>query len=190
MATSDLKREAADLRAVMAAWRREDLQEAAPGTIQEMAVDFTRGDILAQVVRTPTLRERVRQAGPVGAVIIVALLNLLVPADSALHVSSYTVTLLGERTQVLVGIGITELGQAVETTTGVAVYLDVVDQRFDRRSTERAASTPRERCRRRPTPVPRSAGNGLRNPRCRWTRAGCRSDSGRAGLDAGPASGS
>ena len=49
----------------------EDLQEAAPGTIQEMAVDFTRGDILARVVRTPTLRERVRQAGPVGAVIIV-----------------------------------------------------------------------------------------------------------------------
>jgi len=48
-----------------------DLQEAAPGTVQEMAVDFTRGDILAQVVRTPTLRERVRQAGPVGAVIIV-----------------------------------------------------------------------------------------------------------------------
>ncbi|MBF1801654.1 urea ABC transporter permease subunit UrtC [Alloalcanivorax profundimaris] len=31
-----------------------------------------------------------------GAVIIVALLNLLVPADSALHVSSYTVTLLGK----------------------------------------------------------------------------------------------
>ncbi len=48
-----------------------DLQQAAPGTVQEMAVDFTRGDILAQVVRTPTLRERVRQAGPVGAVIIV-----------------------------------------------------------------------------------------------------------------------
>jgi len=48
-----------------------DLQEASPGTIQEMAVDFTRGDILAQVVRSPTLRERVRQAGPVGAVIIV-----------------------------------------------------------------------------------------------------------------------
>jgi len=49
----------------------QDLQEASPGTIQEMAVDFTRGDILAQVVRSPTLRERVRQAGPVGAVIIV-----------------------------------------------------------------------------------------------------------------------
>jgi len=48
-----------------------DLQQASPGTVQEMAVDFTRGDILAQVVRTPTLRERVRQAGPVGLVIIV-----------------------------------------------------------------------------------------------------------------------
>jgi len=47
-----------------------DLQRAEPGTVQEMAVDFTRGDILAQVVRAPTLRERVRQAGPVGAVII------------------------------------------------------------------------------------------------------------------------
>ena len=31
-----------------------------------------------------------------GAVIIVALLNLLAPADSALHVSSYTITLLGK----------------------------------------------------------------------------------------------
>lgn len=55
-----------------------DLQQAAPGTVQEMAVDFTRGDILAQVVRTPTLRERVRQAGPVGAVIIaIGILGLL-----------------------------------------------------------------------------------------------------------------
>ena len=48
----------------------ENLQEASPGTVQEMAVDFTRGDILAQVVRAPNLRERVRQAGPVGAFII------------------------------------------------------------------------------------------------------------------------
>src|SRR6056297_928007 len=55
-----------------------DLQQASPGTVQEMAVDFTRGDILAQVVRTPTLRERVRQAGPVGAVIIaIGILGLL-----------------------------------------------------------------------------------------------------------------
>lgn len=48
-----------------------DLQQAEPGSVQEMAVDFTRGNILAQVVRTPTLTERARQAGTVGAVIIV-----------------------------------------------------------------------------------------------------------------------
>lgn len=47
-----------------------DLQSAQPGTVQEMAVDFTRGNILTQVVRAPTLRERVRQGGPVGMVII------------------------------------------------------------------------------------------------------------------------
>jgi len=47
-----------------------DLQAAQPGTVQEMAVDFTRGNILAQVVRAPTLRERIRQGGPVGMVII------------------------------------------------------------------------------------------------------------------------
>ncbi|MDX1626428.1 MAG: MotA/TolQ/ExbB proton channel family protein [Wenzhouxiangellaceae bacterium] len=49
----------------------EDLQQAPPGTVQEMAVDFTRGDILSQVVRAPTLRERIRQGGTVGMVIIV-----------------------------------------------------------------------------------------------------------------------
>ncbi len=55
-----------------------ELQQASPGAVEEMAVDFTRGDILAQVVRTPTLRERIRQAGPVGAVIItLGLLGLL-----------------------------------------------------------------------------------------------------------------
>lgn len=48
-----------------------DLQNAAPGTVAEMAVDFTRGDILAQVVRAPDLRERMRQGGTVGMVIIV-----------------------------------------------------------------------------------------------------------------------
>jgi biopolymer transport protein ExbB len=47
-----------------------ELQSAEPGTVQEMAVDFTRGNILSQVVRAPTLRERVRQGGPVGMVII------------------------------------------------------------------------------------------------------------------------
>jgi len=48
-----------------------ELQQASPGSAEDMAVDFTRGDILAQVVRTPTLRERIRQAGPVGAVILI-----------------------------------------------------------------------------------------------------------------------
>jgi biopolymer transport protein ExbB len=48
-----------------------ELQQASPGSVEDMAVDFTRGDILAQVVRTPTLRERIRQAGPVGAVILI-----------------------------------------------------------------------------------------------------------------------
>ena len=48
-----------------------DLQNASPGTVEEMAVDFTRGDILAQVVRAPDLRERMRQGGTVGMIIIV-----------------------------------------------------------------------------------------------------------------------
>lgn len=48
-----------------------DLQQAAPGTVQEMAVDFTRGDILSQVVRAPTIQERIRQGGTVGMIIIV-----------------------------------------------------------------------------------------------------------------------
>lgn len=47
-----------------------DLQTAASGTVQEMAVDFTRGDILAQVVRAPNLRERLRQGGTVGWIIV------------------------------------------------------------------------------------------------------------------------
>ena len=47
-----------------------DLQDATPGTVQEMAVDFTRGDILAQVVRAPNLRERLRQGGTVGWIIV------------------------------------------------------------------------------------------------------------------------
>jgi biopolymer transport protein ExbB len=47
-----------------------NLQQAAPGSVEDMAVDFTRGNILAQVVRAPTLRERVRQGGLVGLVIL------------------------------------------------------------------------------------------------------------------------
>ncbi len=46
------------------------LQQAAPGTIRDMAVDFTRGDILSRVVRAPDLRDRIRQAGTIGMIII------------------------------------------------------------------------------------------------------------------------
>ncbi len=48
----------------------EDFQNAAPGTVEEMAVDFTRGTILQSVVQSPTYRERLRQGGPVGMVIV------------------------------------------------------------------------------------------------------------------------
>jgi len=48
-----------------------ELQDASPGSVVEMAVDFTRGQILAQVVRAPDLRERIRQGGTVGMIIIV-----------------------------------------------------------------------------------------------------------------------
>jgi len=47
-----------------------DLQNASPGEVTDMAIDGTRGAILAQVVRSPTLQERQRQGGPVGNVII------------------------------------------------------------------------------------------------------------------------
>ena len=47
-----------------------DFQNAAPGTVEEMAVDFTRGTILQSVVQSPTYRERLRQGGPVGMVIV------------------------------------------------------------------------------------------------------------------------
>ena len=48
-----------------------DLQDASAGTVQEMAVDFTRGDILAQVVRAPNYQERLRQGGTVGWIIVI-----------------------------------------------------------------------------------------------------------------------
>jgi len=56
----------------------EDLQEARPGEVVSMAVDFTRGQILRAVVQTKTPLERVREdGGPVGYVIIaVGLLGL------------------------------------------------------------------------------------------------------------------
>lgn len=55
-----------------------DLQEAQPGEVTDMAIDGTRGAILAQVVRSPTWEERRRQGGPVGNVIIaLGLIGLL-----------------------------------------------------------------------------------------------------------------
>lgn len=56
----------------------EEFQSAEPGSQVEMAVDFTRGVILAQVVRSPDLRERLRQGGPVGwSIVILGILGLL-----------------------------------------------------------------------------------------------------------------
>ncbi len=49
----------------------QDLQDAAPGEVVDMAIDGTRGAILAQVVRSPNLMERIRQGGQVGYVIII-----------------------------------------------------------------------------------------------------------------------
>lgn len=57
----------------------EDLQNAAPGEMVDMAVDFSRGQILRAVVQTKSPIERVREdGGPVGYVIIgVGVLGLL-----------------------------------------------------------------------------------------------------------------
>lgn len=46
------------------------LQNATGDQVVDMAIDGTRGAILAQVVRVPTLRERLRQGGEVGWVIV------------------------------------------------------------------------------------------------------------------------
>jgi len=55
-----------------------NLQDAQPGEVTDMAIDGTRGAILAQVVRSPTWEERRRQGGPVGNVIIaLGLIGLL-----------------------------------------------------------------------------------------------------------------
>ena len=55
-----------------------EFQSAQAGQNVDMAVDFTRGVILAQVVRSPDLRERLRQGGPVGYVIVaLGILGLL-----------------------------------------------------------------------------------------------------------------
>src|SRR5690625_5500583 len=47
-----------------------NLQNASGGDVVDMAIDGTRGAILAQVVKTPTLQERLRQGGQVGYVIV------------------------------------------------------------------------------------------------------------------------
>jgi len=48
----------------------ENLQQASGNEVVDMAIDGTRGAILAQVVRSPTLNERIRQGAEVGYVII------------------------------------------------------------------------------------------------------------------------
>ena len=48
----------------------QKLQDASGDEVVDMAIDGTRGAILAQVVRAPTLAERIRQGGEVGMVII------------------------------------------------------------------------------------------------------------------------
>jgi len=56
----------------------DDLTSAAPGEVVPMAVDFTRGAILSQVVQAPTLPEKIRQGKTVGYVIIaIGLFGLL-----------------------------------------------------------------------------------------------------------------
>ncbi len=63
----ELARQPADRFQSMA----DDLQSAAPGSMNDMAVDFTRGQILRAVVQTKTPLERVREdGGIVGYVII------------------------------------------------------------------------------------------------------------------------
>ncbi len=48
----------------------QDLQQASGDEVVDMAIDGTMGAILAQVVRSPTLGERIRQGAEVGYVII------------------------------------------------------------------------------------------------------------------------
>lgn len=48
----------------------QNLQDASGDEVVDMAIDGTRGAILAQVVRSPTLMERIRQGAEVGYVII------------------------------------------------------------------------------------------------------------------------
>ncbi len=55
-----------------------NVQNAAPGGLETMAMDFSRGAILSQVVQAPTLAERIRQGKEVGYVIIgIGIIGLL-----------------------------------------------------------------------------------------------------------------
>ncbi|GAB4181716.1 MAG: MotA/TolQ/ExbB proton channel family protein [Wenzhouxiangellaceae bacterium] len=49
----------------------EELENAPAGSVVEFPVDFTRGVILSQVVKSPTLDERRRQGGPIGNMILI-----------------------------------------------------------------------------------------------------------------------
>ena len=82
----ELARQPADRFQEMA----EDLQSAAPGETSEMAVDFTRGQILRAVVQSKTPIERVKdEGGIVGYVILgVGLLGLLLCAWKAFQLYS------------------------------------------------------------------------------------------------------
>ncbi len=63
----------------------EDLLEASPGAVVAFPVDFTRGVILSQVVKSPTLGERRRQGGLIGdAIIVLGALGLLYALYKAL----------------------------------------------------------------------------------------------------------
>ena len=56
----------------------DKLTSASPGEVVPMAMDFTRGAILSQVVQSPTLPEKIRQGKTVGYVIIaIGLFGLL-----------------------------------------------------------------------------------------------------------------
>ncbi len=56
----------------------DNLTSASPGEVVPMAMDFTRGAILSQVVQSPTLPEKIRQGKTVGYVIIaIGLFGLL-----------------------------------------------------------------------------------------------------------------
>ncbi len=63
----------------------EDLLDASPGAVVSFPVDFTRGVILSQVVKSPTIGERRRQGGLIGnTIIVLGVLGLLYALYKAL----------------------------------------------------------------------------------------------------------